>query len=46
MVQRDACGLYGNAVLIADYGVPTEVVNCAGPSPYKEASRAAARSAR
>src|ERR1700676_3935687 len=27
MVQRDACGLYGSAALIADYGVPTEVVN-------------------
>ena len=46
MVQRDACGLYGNAALIADYDVPTEVENCAGPSPYKDASRAAARSAR
>ena len=34
MVQRDACGLYGNSGLIADYGVPPEVVNCAGPSPY------------
>lgn len=27
MVQRDACGLYGSSALIADYGVPTEVVN-------------------
>jgi hypothetical protein len=43
MVQRDACGLYGNAALIADYGVPTEVVNCAGPSPYKDVPRASAR---
>jgi hypothetical protein len=43
VVQRDACGLYGNAALIADYGVPTEVVNCAGPSPYKDAPRSRAR---
>ena len=46
VVQRDACGLYGNAALIADYSVPTEVVNCAGPSPYGPlgpASRAARR---
>jgi hypothetical protein len=38
IVQRDACGLYGNAALVADYGVPAEVVNCAGPSPYKDAT--------
>src|SRR5580704_8123961 len=37
MVQRDACGLYGNSALIADYGLPPEVVNCAGPSPYADA---------
>jgi hypothetical protein len=43
MVQRDACGLYGNSALIADYGVPTEVVNRAGPSPYEDAPRARAR---
>ncbi len=30
MVQREACGLHGNAALIADYRVPGEVVNCAG----------------
>jgi hypothetical protein len=43
MVQRDACGLYGTSALIADYGVPTEVVSCAGPSPYQDAPRAPAR---
>ena len=43
MVQRDACGLYGNSALIADYGVPREVVNCAGPSPYEDAPEARAR---
>jgi hypothetical protein len=37
MVQRDACGLYGSSALIADYGVPPEVVNCAGPSPFADA---------
>jgi hypothetical protein len=43
MVQRDACRLRGNAALIADYGVPREVANCAGPSPYQDAPRARAR---
>jgi len=43
MVQRDACGLYGNSALIADYGVPPEVVNCAGPSPYADAPARRAR---
>jgi hypothetical protein len=43
MVQRDACRLYGNAALIADYGVPAEVVNSAGPSPDQDAPRARAR---
>jgi hypothetical protein len=43
IVQRDACRLHGNAALIADYGVPKEVVNCAGPSPYEDTSRARAR---
>jgi len=43
MVQRDACGLYGNSALIADYGVPPEVVNCAGPSPYQDAPLRRAR---
>jgi hypothetical protein len=43
MVQRDACGLHGSSGLIADYGVPREVVNCAGPSPYADAPRARAR---
>lgn len=32
MVQRDACGLYNSAALIADYGVPREVANRAGPA--------------
>jgi hypothetical protein len=36
MVQRDACGLYGTSALIADYGVPREVLNRAGPSPYED----------
>jgi hypothetical protein len=43
MVQRDACGLYGGSALVADYRVPLEVVNCAGPSPYAPAPRARAR---
>ena len=36
MVQRDACGLYGSAALIADYRVPPEVVNRAGPLPDED----------
>jgi hypothetical protein len=35
VVQRDACGLYGSSALIADYGVASEVANCAGPSPHE-----------
>jgi hypothetical protein len=43
MVQRDACRLHGSSALIADYGVPSEVVNCAGPSPYQDSPRTRAR---
>jgi hypothetical protein len=43
IVQRDACGLYGSMALIADYAVPREVVNCAGPSPYADAPSRRAR---
>ena len=43
MVQRDACGLYGSSALIADYRVPPEVVNRAGPSPYEDAPARRAR---
>jgi hypothetical protein len=32
MVQRDACGLRNNAVVLADYGVPREVANRMGPA--------------
>ncbi len=39
MVQRDACGLHGNAALMADYGVPAEVARCVGPSPYHDTRR-------
>ena len=31
IVQRDACGLYGSARVMSDYGVPTEVRNRMGP---------------
>jgi hypothetical protein len=38
MVQRDACGLHGSTTaVIADYGVPAEVVNRAGPAQYQTA---------
>jgi hypothetical protein len=43
LVQRDACRLHGSSALIADYGVPSEVVNCAGPSPYQDSPRTRAR---